>query len=293
MKYFRPNLSFIVFVLPSITNLLSYAQETDVNYKVTYVASEGFIVESGNKKIAIDAFPSRRFLYRQKVSKAIVDSMENANAPFNNIDIMFVTHLHLDHFDPDLTIQHLESDTLTQLVCTKQVYDIIKLLGGYYRVEDRIHPIQVDSGQSFITTINNIQFKAMHTNHGPYFVKDTITGQKYNRHKNVNHIAYLIHLNGVNIMHTGDSHLRSKDEYAQYNLAKDSVDLLFTESLFWGKKLFDSRYDIVNNLISPNHIVIMHLQMGDDLSWVSQEMKDAYPTLVFFNEPLQTRIFKK
>ncbi|MBN2349763.1 MAG: MBL fold metallo-hydrolase [Bacteroidales bacterium] len=288
-------LTFLIFVLIFITgydNIIK-ADRDQAEITVIYLATEGFIIESGDKKIIIDALPARRFLKKQNISQDIVNSLENAKSPFNDVDIIFVTHAHLDHFDPDLTISYLEANKDAVLVCPGQVFEIIKKLGGYYRVENRIFAVDYFSKKEQTFELKNITFKTLPLPHAPYFVKDTITGEEINRHEDINNLGYLINLNGVSILHTGDNDLLYREEYEKYTLQNESVDIAFVGSLFWGEQYFPQRQDVVDNLIQSEHLVIMHLQMGDDLSHVPRSMREAYPEIVYFTSPLETKIFYK
>lgn len=283
----------VCLIISAFFTNVSYSQSNRLECNVTYLASEGFIIEAGKNKIMIDALPARRFLHKQNVDKAIIDSIEEAKAPFNDVDIVFVTHRHLDHFDPDLTVQYLEANNNAILVCPKQASDVIKLLGGYYRIEQRIFPIEYEEKTAKSFELQGIVFKALPLPHGPYYVNDSITGKRVNRHADVNNLGYLINLGGFKILHTGDNHLLTREEYEKYKLYNDSIDIAFVESLFWGEKYFYDREDIVNNLINPQNIVLMHLSMGDDLSKVPSDMKKEYSKLIHFSYPLENRLFVK
>lgn len=283
----------LLFVILTITNTHKSFSQDEKECTVIYLALDGFIIESGNKKIAIDALLSRRILNKQNVDREIVGLIENAYYPFNNIDIIFVTHKHLEHFEPDLTIQYLERNQHAILVCPQQVFDIIKLLGDYYQVEDRIFPISYENMKVQSLTKKNIPIKAYPLSHGAYYVTNPKTGKRTDRYADIENLGYLINLDGVNIFHAGGNTLLSREEFEKYKLQDENIDIAFVSSLFWSKENITIRKNVVNNLINPDDIVLMHLQMGDDLSKVPKEMKDVFPGLIHFTFPLETKVFTK
>jgi len=128
--------------------------------------------------------------------------------------------------------------------------------------------------------------------HGPYYMKDEKTGEKVNYHADVQQSGYFINLKGRHILHTADNDILRSEDFKAYRLADEQIDVAFLEALFWGEENFQARHDLVHNLINPKQIVLMHLALGDDLSNISEEMKNAYPNLTFFQKPLETKIFK-
>ena len=281
------------FSLILIFNSLTFSNENvRPAINVTYVVCEGFIIQAEDKKIMIDALPARRFLKRQGVEQELIRDMEEAKAPFDNVDIIFVTHRHLDHFDPDLTVQYMETNQNAVLVCPEQVHNIIKLLGGFQRVDDRIYPVKYTPGRPTTLNIKDIQIRALSMPHGPYYMKDEKTGEKVNYHADVQQSGYFINLKGRHILHTADNDILRSEDFKAYRLADEQIDVAFLEALFWGEENFQARHDLVHNLINPKQIVLMHLALGDDLSNISEEIKNAYPNLTFFQKPLETKIFK-
>ncbi|MGD8787052.1 MAG: MBL fold metallo-hydrolase [Phycisphaerales bacterium] len=268
-------------------------EDTRPAINVTYIVCEGFIIEVGDKKIMIDALPARRFSKRQGIKQKLIHDMEEAKSPFDNVDIMFVTHRHLDHFDPDLTVQYMETNQDVVLVCPEEVHNIIKLLGGFSRVEDRIHPVKYESKEPVSLNIKDVNIKALPLPHGAYYIKDEKTGKRVNYHADVENFGYLIDLNGRRILHTGDNDLLSVVEFRIYKLTDKKVDVMFAEGLFWEQIHFHLRRSTVQSLINPEHIVLMHLRLGEDLSNVPDEMKEYYPNLTFFQKPLEIKVFGK
>ena len=48
------------------------------------------------------------------------------------------------------------------------------------------------------TTINGISVRVYRLAHGPYYTEDSLTGEKINRHQNVQNVGFLFNIDGVN-----------------------------------------------------------------------------------------------
>ena len=82
-----------LMLLPS----LIFAQK---NCEVTYISNEGFLFEIDGKKVLIDAlFDEIKGNWCDSPSDSIIDLMKNSKHPFDSIDIVAITHKHIDHFN--------------------------------------------------------------------------------------------------------------------------------------------------------------------------------------------------
>ena len=91
--------------------------------EITYIANEGVLISSGGKQVLIDGLhreygPEYAFL-----PTAERDKIENAKAPFDAIDLILVSHRHLDHFHPESVGLHLQNSPRAFLVSSQQVVD--------------------------------------------------------------------------------------------------------------------------------------------------------------------------
>ena len=60
--------------------------------KVTYIANEGFLISSANKKVLIDALFGSGYSHYLTPSEEIHKKMVNAQPPFNDVDLVLVIH---------------------------------------------------------------------------------------------------------------------------------------------------------------------------------------------------------
>lgn len=68
------------------------------NCSITYIANEGFLIQTENYKILMDGlFGGIKGDWCDQPSDSISESMVKGIAPFDNIDLVLVSHYHADH----------------------------------------------------------------------------------------------------------------------------------------------------------------------------------------------------
>src|SRR5688500_13565659 len=91
------------------------------DFTIRYVANEGVLIRAGDKQVLIDGLhreykPAYAFLppNLQKI-------LENAQSPYDKINLLLVSHIHLDHFHPLSIALHLQNNPKSTLVSSEQV----------------------------------------------------------------------------------------------------------------------------------------------------------------------------
>ena len=70
---------------------------------ITYVCNAGFILETGDYKILVDAL----FQREDFCDPQLTPRMRAALPPFDGADLVLVSHKHGDHFDPQIVGEYL------------------------------------------------------------------------------------------------------------------------------------------------------------------------------------------
>src|SRR4051794_8724048 len=79
-----------------------FAQTADKNLHVTYIANEGFMLQTKNKKILIDALFTNGYGAFPTPSQSTLKKIVNADPPFDQVAAYLLTHYHGDHADSKL-----------------------------------------------------------------------------------------------------------------------------------------------------------------------------------------------
>lgn len=155
---------------------------------VTYLANAGFLITGDGKKILIDALPEKSIL-EAGLSPDVVQAILTAQPPFNDIDLILVTHSHWDHFSIENVISHMKNDAQAVLVSTVDVVNAV--IADDKNLEARLVPIQLQRKECRHITVNDIDLQILSLSHG----QGTSP---------VENLGFIITLGGVMLFHTGD-----------------------------------------------------------------------------------------
>ena len=133
--------------------------------EVTYIANEGFLISSPQKKVLIDSLFKEGYGSYLVPSPKLINRMITAEPPFDTIDLILVTHTDEDHFDPSLTIKFLLNSSKTQLVCPQQAVKQLAEEASFKTIKSQIHEVQWEEGSFTQMEINGIPIKSLSLNH--------------------------------------------------------------------------------------------------------------------------------
>src|SRR5687768_13022928 len=91
--------------------------------EVQYIANEGLLISSRDKRVLIDGLHrlyKPDYAYLPDVER---EKIEAAQAPFDKIDLVLVSHLHGDHFHPESVGLYLKHNTKAVFASSQQVVD--------------------------------------------------------------------------------------------------------------------------------------------------------------------------
>jgi L-ascorbate metabolism protein UlaG (beta-lactamase superfamily) len=225
--------------------------------ELTYLANAGVLLKLGDKKIVIDGFcASTNPLYKSTPAD-ISEQMILGTPPFDNIDLMLITHEHEDHFDGGSIARFLQHNPNTVVISTCKVIAKIK---GLMPSSHGLCLIALNPSLSERKSIsaNGILVQAMAMLHD---------GKGYSEVKN---LAYLVQYEKT-ILHLGDAAL-VKENFVSLELDKEKIDLLIANFPFVG---LPSGRKIVTDMIKPQKMVSVHLphQALDSGGWIEATKK--------------------
>ncbi len=242
--------------------LISYSVFSQSKCTLTYIANEGFLIETQGKKILADAlFDKIDGSWCHSPSGDTLNALKNATSPFNDIDIIVVSHKHVDHFNKNVVANHLLSNSKTILICPKQVNDELSQLESYNLFSNRITAITPQLNSDTNVIVADIKIRVLRLEHSHYMETDSASGESVNRHRNIENVGYLFNINGVKVFHCGDTNPLNEKEYSTFALQNEEIDIACLERLFFSKG--KEGMDILNNFIAPKNIALMHVKPGN------------------------------
>lgn len=180
--------------------LLSFSPLTIAHNKnptATYMGNEAILVTSSESKILFDPLFHKVFGQYQAVPETMLESMFIGKAPFDNINAIFISHAHGDHFNAQSVLDLLKAQTNIRLFAPRQAIEEIKGLTKDKAVLSRTTAVALQLGDSpWVKQIDNLLIEAVRVPHGGY---------PY-RHKAVENLVFRVTLdNKATVMHMGDA----------------------------------------------------------------------------------------
>jgi L-ascorbate metabolism protein UlaG (beta-lactamase superfamily) len=178
--------------------------------EVTFYDLSGFLIQIGDKKILVDAlfgwFP------RYAPPQEAFDRMSAGEPPFDEIDLVLVTHNHPDHFSADVASGFLQENPETALVSTSQVVRSIEASG--IELVNPIYSINIAAGERETITLEGIEIECLYISHGiPDFLN----------------LGFVVTVGQVSFFHSGDlsTEAVSVDDLLAYQIPEKQLDLAF------------------------------------------------------------------
>ncbi len=255
---------------------------------ITYVANEGFLIETRHHKILIDAlFGGIKGDWCAQPNDSLSGLMLRGTAPFDNIDIVLVSHKHTDHFNGPMVIGFLKNNSNTVLICPDQVDGILRKDTDYPKISDRITSLKSGSLFDTLLSVVGIAVRVMRFNHGSYLVTDTVSGKKYDVHADVENFGYEIEADGFTFFHSGDASTSPKSLYEVYNTGRRQMDAVFLDRVFLGR----DGQELISAQIRSRNIIFMHIEPAKVEYFKS--VVQSVPEMFVFTGPMEKKIIRK
>lgn len=283
----------ILLALIVLTGSFLNPRIADSKLTLTYIANEGFLIETGQKSILIDAlFGEKELGFCDIPTSGAIQAMTAAKDEFAAIDVIAVTHRHLDHFYAPFVAAHLSNNEQGKFISCEQTVDLLSTEEGYAEIRDRVIESTPDSLFYQDTLLNGIGVRVYRLAHGPYLEEDPLTGKSVNRHRNIQNLGFLFNINGIKVFHCGDSSPRCMDDYEHFRLDQEDIDIaLLGRGFLASTNGFG--IDIIRNLIKPDHIVLMHIHHENNSYYkdIANQVKDEFPSVTIFESLMDSKVF--
>lgn len=277
--------SYYRFYWMSIALVLFGFRQPKNDLKITYLANCGYLYESDMEKVIIDPFGTEfgNFFYLPS-AKTRTDIVQG-NKPFENIDLLLITHIHGDHFNALLAEKFLLMNPKTKMICPPQVYKQMRdSCIDIARINSQIISPKIDINASKKITVNGIKIMAIRMQHGTDRSLEGIDSKDYTEYEKTENFGYVINIENHNIFHQGDACLKINREALKR--INRPVDIAYLSYFDW-----DSiSLNILKEEIKAKSVIFMHgTKPGKELS--TEQFQRIKPQLVFINQELESKIF--
>lgn len=276
----------LLFLFINVNHVNALAQ----NVRVTHIANCGVLVEYNSKSVLFDAIFDPHLERFQSPTQDVIDKMINKKNPFEKLDLICVSHYHLDHFNAEYMLKVLEAHPEAKLVSCQQVIDSIYSTFQQKEIKkEQFITITPDKYNFIDAVINDFKVRAIRLKHSPYPIFNAELNKYVNKHKHVENIGFLVEIDDCVVFHSGDANSQSKKEFALFKLNEQNIDIAFLGRMFfYGTK--GPGIDIMQNDIAAKHIFVNHFKLEnlEIFQSVANETVDIFPNVYFLKEPLES-----
>lgn len=253
----------------------SKAENQKPTLTLRYIANEGVLISSGENQILIDGLHREYKPAYLFPPPDLLASLENAKSPYDKIDLVLVSHIHLDHFHAESVGLHLKNNPNAMLATSEQaVEQISESFADYAKVKSQINPIKHVWKKSSELERSGIKIRFLGLRHGS------------ERFRSIQNLGHIIEISGKKLLHIGDADMTTEN-FADFKIAEENIDIAVLPFWFLTSK---SGREIVKEQIAPKHIVAVHIS-PDDAENVAKEIKEFYPNATSFINILQEKTF--
>jgi L-ascorbate metabolism protein UlaG (beta-lactamase superfamily) len=233
---------------------------------VTFIANEGVMLSSGDKKVLIDALFHRYKSYAI-APESVQTALATARAPFDDVDAILVTHEHGDHFHPAPVVAHMLANPRAALLASEQVIGHVRTQRPPSGVAARFHARTTPSGVRRTVVINGVSIEVLGM-----------------RHHDVEHLGYIVDIGGRRVLHVGDTD-DPESAFAPFRLDTARIDVALVPAGMVGDA---AARRAIERWIKPKHLAAIHLPEQIDAE-TRRLMQAAPPGTTFFSRPLETK----
>lgn len=242
--------------------------------KTTYLANEGIMVSDGHTTILFDPLYPNGFGTYQMVPEPMRKALMAGSEPFTDIDAVFISHMHADHFSVDEVILYLQTHAKVRLYAPLQAVELMQERTDDTALFERVTAVdlaRLDAPLSF--SEGGLDIDVVRIPHAGW------PGRA-----EVSNLVWRVSLgDGVTVMHLGDA---------------DPLDAHYApHAAHWTKKHTDTAYPPYWFFLSPTGRQILKSRLNTINATAIHVPIKLPPRLVssgadFFHEPGETRIIK-
>ena len=242
---------------------------------IRYIANEGVLIRAGNKQILIDGL-HREYKPAYAFPPADLQKpLETAQKPYGKINLLLVSHIHLDHFHAESIGLHLKNNPQAIFASSEQAAgEVAKNFADYEKVKSQIKPVAHEWKKTVDFNENGLKIRFLGLRHANA------------QHASIQNLGHLIEIGGKKLLHIGDADMTAEN-FSAFNLAKENIDVAFIP--YWFLLSEDGR-KLVKEQFNPKQIIAVHIS-PDEAEKVSEELKKTNANVIPFTKILEERSF--
>ena len=180
--------------------------------ELSYVANHGFMLSNGSQKVMIDTLFATEGDSCACPSDKLLKGMITESGPFAGANMLLTTHGHGDHYNAKLTAQYLHNNPKALWICPQELANELQQHENDPALLKRIIGLDLKPGSRIHKTIAGVDLEVISI---PHHLND-----------NMQHLAYLVNMNDVKVLHLGDAAKKPEEMYQKLALEKSDIDVL-------------------------------------------------------------------
>ena len=188
--------ALIIVCLICIINCTGNTKKNSQKGIATYLGNEAVMIEHADVKVLFDPFFHNSYNTYQLVPDDIRSAIFANQAPYNDIDAIFISHAHADHFSSGDLAQFLRAFSSTQLIAPKQAIEALIDLEDAEDLITQMHAVELEyKDQPKHMSLGQIKFDAVRIPHAGWPQRAGIAN-----------LVFRVTLNdAVTVIHMGDA----------------------------------------------------------------------------------------
>lgn len=251
-----------------------FTQAQENSTQLTFITNESFIVNDSHIKILID-YDFRSILNNEKY--------KNIQPPFDNIDIISISHIHDDHFNKDLTANYLNKNNSCNVFMPTEVFESFKSKIENESVNGRITVLNQKNYECEDNVISDNSYKHIKVPHAAGF-------------SDMQNLIFIFKSGNIKFLHSGD-YWGDNINSIRCNLLSEKIDVAMIHVEFLTKQDLYSGIEMIKKYINPEFIILMHIPQGSarmtEALNAKNELKEKFPNIHVFVDEMQTIKIKK
>ena len=236
--------------------------------QLTLLANEGFALHSAETTVVIDAFVTEPYSQYDALTETAADALRAGTAPFDDVTLALVSHVHRDHMQPGPTRAFLAASPDTQLVSSPEVVAAIEADGDVDGAQ--LHPLLPPPGKLLNVSRRGVSVDLLLLPHGN------------ERFASIQNLGHLIAIGGVRVLHVGDADIVPAT-FAEYGLPDRGIDVALVPYWYFLDPV--GRSVIAEHLAAPT-LIACHLPAGERADF-GRAVASSFPELIIAGERMQ------
>ena len=242
---------------------------------IRYIANEGVLIRAGNRQILIDGLHRE---YKPAYAFPPPDLqrlLETGEKPYDKINLLLASHIHLDHFHAASIGLHLKNNRSAIFASSEQaIAEIAENFADYEKIKARIKPVAYEWKKSSDYNQDGIKVRFLGLRHAnAQFV-------------GIQNFGHLIEIGGRKLLHIGDADMTAEN-FSAFTLAKENIDVAFIPYWFL---LSEAGRKLVKDQFNPKQVIAVHIS-PNEAEKISEDLKKINPEIIAFTKILEERSF--